>query len=494
MNTAVTEGLKNPIAYQDYRKLSADMFMEASPTPSPTPALIELNNKLLDQLGIDSSWFLSEQGISILAGSAINTENPPIAMAYSAHQFGQWVPLLGDGRAHMLGQMKSSDGTKIDVQLKGSGMTQFSRGGDGRATLGSVLREYLVSEAMAGLGIPTTRSLAVLTTGSVVPRERAFPGAILVRTATSHLRVGSFEYATSKLGVNGVQSLADFIITRHFPDLESSPSKYLELFSNVIERQASLIAQWMLVGFIHGVMNTDNTSIVGETIDYGPCAFMDEFNPGKVFSSIDHNGRYAWNQQPSIAYWNLAMLANTMLALFDATPDHAVTNATERLERFDGLFRDAFEKGMHKKLGLDTQSKESGEFISNTLTNLTNENIDFTVFFDRLTDVANSNTESQLLELFTNQQTGSTWLEQWHKHRTENTISNNAMRLANPIVIARNHRVEQVIDAAVDHNDFEPFQRLSRVLANPFEIDPADRELEAPPQPEERVLQTYCGT
>ena len=221
---------------------------------------------------------------------------------------------------------------------------------------------------------------------------------------------------------------------------------------------------------------------------------MDEFNPGKVFSSIDHNGRYAWDKQPSIAYWNLAMLANTMLNLFDATPDQAVSKATERLENFDGLFRDAFEKGMHKKLGLNNTTKESEEFISNTLTNITNENIDFTVFFDRLTDVANGNAESQLLELFTDQQTGSTWLEQWRKHRAENTITNNAMRLANPIVIARNHRIEQAIDAAVDHNDFELFRRLSRVLTNPFEIDPADRELETPPQPEERVLQTFCGT
>lgn len=494
MNSAVTVEKNNPIIYQDYRKLPAEMFIESSPIPSPDPTLIELNNKFLAQLGVNSDWFKSEQGISILVGNTINTDNPPIAMAYSGHQFGQWVPLLGDGRAHMLGQIKIADDTKIDIQLKGSGMTQFSRGGDGRATLGSVLREYLISEAMAGLGIPTTRSLAVLTTGKDIPRGHAFPGAVLVRTAISHLRVGSFQYAYSRLGVDGVRSLADFIITQNFFELESSPSRYLELFSSVIERQASLIAQWMLVGFIHGVMNTDNTSIVGETIDYGPCAFMDEFNPGKVFSSIDHNGRYAWDQQAAIAYWNLAMLANTMLPLFDETPEQAVAKATEQLERFDSMFRDAFDEGMHKKLGLSTISKEREQFISNTLENLTNDSIDFTVFFNRLTDVANGNTESQLLELFADQQKGNTWLQQWRNYREESTCSYKSMRHANPIVIARNHRVEQAIDAAIDNNDFKPFQRLSRVLANPYEVDSVDHELETPPQAKERVLQTFCGT
>ncbi len=496
MNATLSSAEKNPIIYQNYRKLPADMFMESNPTPSSAPTLIDLNNNLLEQLDVDSTWFRSEQGISILSGSTINADNPPIVMAYSAHQFGQWVPLLGDGRAHMLGQIETSDGTKIDIQLKGSGRTQFSRAGDGRATLGSVLREYLVSEAMAGLNIPTTRSLAVLGTGNNVIRGRAFPGAILVRTATSHLRIGSFEYAITRLGDDGVKSLTDYIITQNFPELESSPSKYLELFGEIIKRQASLISQWMLVGFIHGVMNTDNTSIVGETIDYGPCAFMDEFNPAKVFSSIDHNGRYAWDQQPSIAYWNLSMLANILLPLFDANKERAVDKAKEQLEMFDLVFRDAFEKGMHKKLGLSDISKESEQFISDTLTNLTKENIDFTIFFDRITRVANKDdrADTQLLELFTNQQTGKTWFEQWRNYRAESTTSFISMLHANPIIIARNHRVEQAIDAATDHNDFEPFRRLSRVLANPFEINPADRELETPPQPKEIVLQTYCGT
>jgi len=496
MNSVTNAEKNNPIIYQDYRKLPEEMFLESNPTPSSAATLIELNNGLLEQLGVNSDWFNSEQGISILAGNTINTDNAPIAMAYSAHQFGQWVSLLGDGRAHMLGQIQASNGTKIDIQLKGSGQSPFSRRGDGRATLGSVLREYLVSEAMAGLGIPTTRSLAVLATGNDVIRERAFPGAILVRTATSHLRIGSFEYAITKLGIGGVQSLADFIITQNFPELELSPTKYLELFGEIIERQASLISQWMLVGFIHGVMNTDNTSLVGETIDYGPCAFMDEFNPEKVFSSIDHNGRYAWDQQPSIAYWNLSMLANILLPLFDTNKERAVDKAKEQLEKFDLVFRDAFEKGMHQKLGLSDISKESEQFISDTLTNLTHEHIDFTVFFDRLTGIANEddNAERQLLELFINQQTGSTWLEQWRHYKEESTNSFTSMRHANPIIIARNHRVEQAIDAATDHNDFELFRRLSRVLANPYEIDPVDRDLETPPQANERVLQTFCGT
>ena len=305
MNTNSSALAGNPIRFQYYRELPADMFAESRPAPTSAPTMLAINQGLLDQLGIDSTWFSSEAGLSILSGNSIDETNHPIAMAYSGHQFGHWSPVLGDGRAHMLGQVKTARDEYLDLQLKGSGRTKFSRGGDGLATLGSVIREYLLSEAMAGLGIPTTRSIAMLATGDRIAREQLNPGAILLRSAESHLRVGSFHDAYANLGKSGVKALADFTIARHYPELAEAPEKYLELLSAIGERQASLIAEWMLVGFIHGVMNTDNMSIVGDTIDFGPCAFMDEYNPDKVFSSIDEQGRYAWDQQPMIGCWNL---------------------------------------------------------------------------------------------------------------------------------------------------------------------------------------------
>jgi uncharacterized protein YdiU (UPF0061 family) len=394
----------------------------------------------------------------------------------------------------MLGQMVAADGSVIDVQLKGSGRTEFSRGGDGRATLGAVLREYVVSEAMAGLGIPTTRSIAIIGTGEDVFRERMLPGAILARSATSHVRVGTFQYASSTLDVDGVQALADFVIARHFPELDQLDDKYLELLNAVVERQASLIAQWMLVGFIHGVMNTDNMSIIGETIDYGPCAFMDAFHPNKVFSSIDRFGRYAWDQQPSIAHWNLTRFGETVLPLLHKTPASAAELAGELIGEFVPLFRNAFHEGMRYKLGVSTNTDMVAKFTETTLAAMAESGMDFTVFFDRLTQVAAGETDSIVLELFSNQRKGVSWLEQWAALRSESPDALASMRRANPAVIARNHRVEQAIDAAVEREDFDPFRRLCRVLANPFEINPVNQELQLPPRPEERVTQTFCGT
>lgn len=497
MSTNVCASLENPIAHQSYRHLPTDLFRESDPTPSSKPSLIELNYGLLKQLGIDASWFRSDTGLSVMAGNVVNQQNRSLAMAYSGHQFGHWVPVLGDGRAHMLGQLAAADGSMFDVQLKGSGRTPYSRGGDGRATLGSVLREYVISEAMAGLGISTTRSIAVIATGDDIYRDRSLPGAILVRSASSHVRVGTFQYAASTLGVEGIKALADFVIANHFPELQESPeqlNQYLGLLAAVVERQASLIAQWMLVGFIHGVMNTDNMSIIGETIDYGPCAFMDEFHPGKVFSSIDRSGRYAWDKQPGIAAWNLTRFAETLLPLLHESENKAVDRAKALIEEFAPLFREKYQTGLRQKLGLTASTEALTTFGESTLAMLAETGVDFTVFFDRLTGVAAGDADELLLELFSNEQTGVAWLKRWHSHRAKGATMLTTMRQANPAVIARNHRVEEAIIAANDNNDLTPFRRLCRVVANPYELDPEEQELQTPPRPERRVTQTFCGT
>jgi uncharacterized protein YdiU (UPF0061 family) len=509
MNTNPSATIDNPICFQHYRDLPAEMFAESTPAPSAAPSLIELNTNLLDQLGIDSSWFGSQQALSLLSGNSINEANRPIALAYSGHQFGNWSAVLGDGRAHMLGQVKTAEGQYFDLQLKGSGRTHFSRGGDGRATLGSVIREYLLSEAMAGLGISTTRSIAMLTTGDSVAREQLNPGAILVRSAESHLRVGSFQFARSQFiqaqsaqpqsteppaMTDGVKALADFTIARHFPELEQSSSKYLDLLSAVGKRQASLIAEWMLVGFIHGVMNTDNVSIIGETIDFGPCAFMDEYNPQKVFSSIDAQGRYAWDQQPTIGQWNLTRLAETLLPLFDDNEEKSIEMAQQRLADFIPQFQQSFQAGLMRKFGFTEGSDQTRQLTTEMLAAMEADGVDFTVFFNNLTRVAQGESEPVVINLFNDAEVASSLIEQWQALRAKDSDSLLSMRQANPAVIARNHQVQFAIDAAVEDNDFLPFKRLCRVLANPYQIDPADHELMAPPKSEQRVTRTFCGT
>lgn len=402
--------------------------------------------------------------------------------------------MLGDGRAHMLGQVKTAEGKFLDLQLKGSGRTQFSRGGDGRATLGSVIREYLLSEAMAGLGISTTRSIAMLSTGDSVAREQLNPGAILVRSAESHLRVGSFQYAYANLGKDGVKALADFTIARHFPELEQAPSKYLDLLSAIGKRQASLIAEWMLVGFIHGVMNTDNVSIVGETIDFGPCAFMDEYNSQKVFSSIDAQGRYAWDQQPTIGQWNLTRLAETLLPLFNDDEKKSVEMAQERLAQFIPQFQQAFQTGLIHKFGFSENTDQTRQLTTEMLTVMEQDEVDFTVFFNNLTRVAEGESNQVIINLFSDSNAAQTLIEQWQGLRAKDSDTLSSMRQANPAVIARNHQVQLAIDAAVEDNNFEPFGRLCRVLSNPYQIDSANHALMTPPKSEQRVTQTFCGT
>ena len=492
MDTAMLND--SPIRLQRYHALPKIMFSESNTSGSSTPSLIELNENLLKEYGIDSGWFKSKKGLMTLAGNDTELMNSPLAMAYSGHQFGHWVPILGDGRAHMLGQMKTYNDSLIDVQLKGSGRTNYSRGGDGRATLGSVLREYLISEAMAGLSIPTTRALAIIKTGDMVQRENIVSSAILVRTAASHIRVGTFQYASATQQVSVIKALADFVINQHFPEIEQHDDKYVALLNKVIEQQAELIAKWMLVGFIHGVMNTDNMSIVSETIDYGPCAFMDTFKSNRVFSSIDRYGRYAWDQQATIAVWNLNRLAETFLPLLDLKTKSAIVIVEEQLAKFTSKFNLFLQQGLIKKFGFHERTGKHLEFINDSLMMLSKQKIDFTLFFNYLTNVNKGDTEGLFLELFSDREKGIMWLNEWQKLKSDNPEIKLAMRQVNPVFIARNHQVEKAIRAAEDYGDYSLFKRFAKSLINPFEVSSDNEEFNFPPTPEEIITQTFCGT
>ncbi|MGF1768486.1 YdiU family protein [Enterovibrio makurazakiensis] len=505
MNTSDNNSLDNPIQHQTYLALPDGLYSEVPPVRVEQPSLLVLNHDLLTRYGLSTDWFESADGINFLAGNHDYAEQHPMAMGYAGHQFGHYSPQLGDGRAHMLGQLKTNNDQFIDVQLKGSGRTPYSRGGDGRATLGAVIREYLISEAMAGLKIPTTRTLAMMATGDKVMRDyQMVPGAIQVRTATSHIRVGSFQYAYAKLGASGVKALADFLITHHYPDVSEhevsdNKNKYVALFEAICVRQANLIAQWMLVGFIHGVMNTDNMSLVGESIDFGPCAFMDEFKANKVFSSIDRESRYAWDQQANIGYWNLQRLAETFLPLFDdkfnEDSDKAIEMAQAPLSVYVTVFQQAFQDGLKQKLGVTASTQDADDFINEALPTVAGESMDFTQFFDALTRVAQGDeSETQLLSLFSNQEKGEQWIARWHSVRDLSSESVKAMRAANPALIARNHQVEQAIEDAMERDDFALFHRLSQALKNPYSVSDDNRDLQAAPMPEQRVLRTFCGT
>src|SRR6201991_3789489 len=371
-----------------YASLPENFFARVAPTPVISPRLIKLNRPLAVHLGLDPELLSSPEGAEILAGKRIPEGADPIAMAYAGHQFGHFVPQLGDGRAILLGEVIDADGVRRDIQLKGSGPTPFSRRGDGRAALGPVLREYVVSEAMAALGVPTTRSLAAVVTGESVMRETMLPGAVLTRVASSHIRVGTFQFFASRGDTDGVKKLADHVIARHYPDIGMAERPYHELLERVVARQAELVARWLLVGFIHGVMNTDNTSISGETIDYGPCAFMDDYNPGQVFSSIDEMGRYAYGNQPRIALWNLTRLAECLLPLFSDDQDKAIEQAQFALGEFAEKFAAAYQAGLRAKVGLFTKADGDDALEQDLLDAMTKNQADFTLTFRRLADAA----------------------------------------------------------------------------------------------------------
>ncbi len=482
-----------------YTALPDGFFARVAPTPVAAPRLIKLNRSLAVRLGLDPDRLESPEGAEILAGKRLPDGAEPIAMAYAGHQFGHFVPQLGDGRAILLGEVIDVDGIRRDIQLKGSGPTPFSRRGDGRAALGPVLREYIVSEAMAALGIPTTRSLAATITGESVIRERAQPGAVLTRVASSHIRVGTFQYFAARGDTEGVRRLADHAIARHYPQAAGAVRPYHALLEGVVNRQAELVARWLLVGFIHGVMNTDNTSISGETIDYGPCAFLDHYDPAAVFSSIDEQGRYAYANQPRIALWNLTRLAECLLPLFSDDKDKAIEEAQSVLAEFPAKFTAAYQSGLCRKIGLFTTRDGDEALVQDLLDAMAKNNADFTLTFRRLSAAAEkASRDSEVRQLFADPAAYDEWAVRWRERIGEEpqTPAERAsvMRTVNPAVIPRNHRIEAVIQAAVGRDDYAPFEELLAVLAKPYEEVPAFADYAKPPEPHQRVLETFCGT
>jgi uncharacterized protein YdiU (UPF0061 family) len=483
-----------------YARLPERFHAMVHPTAVVSPRLVKLNEDLTSQLGLDSDWLKGPEGIGMLSGNSIPEGATPIATAYAGHQFGGFSPQLGDGRAILLGEVIDRGGRRRDIQLKGAGPTPFSRRGDGRAALGPVLREYIVSEAMAALGVPTTRALAAVLTGDAVRRETLLPGAILTRVASSHIRIGTFQYFAARRDVEGLRLLADHAIARHYPAASGGAAPYRSLLEGVISVQAALVAKWMLVGFIHGVMNTDNMSIAGETIDYGPCAFMDTYDPGTVFSAIDERGRYAYGNQPPIALWNLTRFAEALLPLLSNNQDTAIARAEKALGRFNGLIQDRLVGGFRQKLGLGTEAPDDVDLIKALLEAMHRGKVDFTLVFRRLIDDVGAAPQSRQAarELFADPAEFDDWQSQWRERLALEALpadaSKRAMLRVNPLFIPRNHRVEAAIEAAVEEGDLAPFEELLAVLAKPFEEQPGRERYAMPPAVHERVLATFCGT
>ena len=484
--------------------LGEDFYVKTRPDPVANPALIKFNNELAEVLGLSNSDPDAIEAAAIYSGNSIPEGAEPLAMVYAGHQFGHFNPQLGDGRAIHLGEISTPDGSSFDMQLKGSGRTYYSRGGDGRAALGPVLREYLISEAMARLSVPTTRALAVVTTGEEVVRESLLPGGIITRIATSFVRVGSFQFFSSQGNVEAIQKLSDYVIERNYPQAGKEENPYTALLKGVVDSQAALIAQWMQLGFIHGVMNTDNMSIAGETIDYGPCAFMDSYDHDKVFSSIDREGRYAYSNQPSIGLWNLTRLAETLLPLLAGNTDAAVEVAQDILKTYVEVYQRHWLSGMQAKCGLfsvsDATSEADKELIEGLLNTMAANNADFTLTFfylSRLTAQA-SEQDSDIQRLFEKPEELDEWLLKWRKRLTKESLSDaerqKKMQAINPVYIPRNHQIEAAIRAAEDHVDFSVFHELHEVLQNPYKQQEGKDRYSLPPEPDEVVLQTFCGT
>src|SRR5579883_3144547 len=485
-----------PFAFDNsYARLPSRFFVPMAPVPVGAPGLVKLNHGLARLLGAEPAMLASPQGVAMLAGNLVPAGAEPLAMAYAGHQFGNWVPQLGDGRAILLGEVMGRDGVRRDIQLKGAGRTPFSRG-DGRAVLGPVLREYIVSEAMAALGVPTTRALAAVTTGEAVLREGPLPGAIVTRVAESHVRIGTFEYFANRGDAEGVRILADYVIARHYPEAAASAQPYCALLGAVTARVAALVAEWLAIGFIHGVMNTDNMSIAGETIDYGPCAFMDDFHPATVYSSIDSQGRYAYGNQPHIAHWNLSRLAGALLSLLGPDQDSAIAAAQESLDAFPEHFDAAIAAHLRRKLGLNEARDGDMELAQDLLDRMARNHADFTLTFRRLADAIDDS--APVRGLFDDPADFDAWADAWHRRIAEEggdaEARRAAMRAVNPAFIPRNHRVEEVIQAAQTRGDFTPLETLLGVLARPFDDQPDFARYADPPQPHEVVQQTFCGT
>ena len=503
-----------------YSRLPGPFFCRIDPAPVATPQMVLLNSAVAEEIGLNPETLRQPQGAWILSGNQRAPSSQPIAQAYAGHQFGHFA-MLGDGRAHLLGEHLTPDGRRFDIQLKGSGPTPFSRMGDGRAALGPMLREYLIGEAMHALGIPTTRALAVVATGERVLREQALPGAVLSRVALSHIRVGTFQYAAgldagrdllvhepqdaqqpsvdsgAQHAVRLTRALADYTINRHYPELADRPDRYMELFHAVMQRQIDLVVEWMRVGFIHGVMNTDNMTLSGETIDYGPCAFMDRYDPATVFSSIDRQGRYAFGNQAKIAQWNLARLVETLLPLLDEDPDAALSRAQEAIETFPARFTERWRGMMRTKLGLGGEASGDAELIAELLQWMQEQDLDYTNSFRELVGEAGTARPGQLNPAFADPGFAG-WHARWRERLAHQDGGIDAairrMRHANPAVIPRNHRVEEALDAAVRDGDLDPALRLLDVLANPYDTGLDTSDYRHPPGPEQRGYQTFCGT
>ena len=491
--------MNRPRFDNSYARLPERFYARALPTSAKVPKLIRANKALAVELGLDPEWLVSPQGLAFLSGQEIVEGSEPIAMAYAGHQFGQFVPQLGDGRAILLGEVIDRQGRRRDIHLKGSGCTPFSRGGDGNAALGPVLREYVLSEAMASLGIPTTRALAAATTGQSVVREKILPGAVIARVASSHIRVGTFQFFAARGDVEALRLLAEHVIERHYPAAAEAEDRYRALLEKVIAAQAELVARWQAVGFIHGVMNTDNMSVAGETIDYGPCAFMDAYDPETVFSSIDRMGRYAYGNQPKIALWNLTRFAETLLPLLGDDEAKAVGVAEEALTTFSALFQRAYQDGFRRKLGLGGEREGDPELVGTLLEALSRNKVDFTLFFRRLSYAQSEGEgEAAVRAMFADTAAFDDWLTRWRLRLQFEPFdaegSAAAMRAVNPAFIPRNHRVEAMIRAAVDGEDRAQFEELLAVLSRPFDDQPEFLEYQDPPLEEERVLATFCGT
>lgn len=472
-----------------YSKLANDLLIPSTPSPAREPHLAIVNHRLAEELGLNLKSISDDSIAALFSGKELPEGSSPIAQAYAGHQYGGFT-MLGDGRAILLGEHRTPAGNLVDIQLKGAGRTRFSRGGDGRAALGPMLREYIMSEAMAALGIPTTRSLAVVTTGEPVFRSSPLRGAILTRIAKSHIRIGTFEYAARR-DAAALKTLADYTIARHDPELTESSNKYLEFLRAVIDRQAALVARWQHVGFIHGVMNTDNVAISGETIDYGPCAFMNAYDPATVYSSIDSGGRYAFGNQPNIMHWNLARFAETLLTLIDDEPQKSIPAATEALNQFPALFEKYWLHGMRKKIGLNTEDDQDAKLITDLLNWMIQSKADFTnTFRDLSASIFPTGEPYQSVEF-------QAWHTRWHARLNQESQDYSSaaalMCQANPFVIPRNHRVEEALAAAEEQNDFTVMNKLLAALSSPFESKPESKEYRSPPA-DEKGYRTFCGT
>ena len=487
-----------------YLALGEGFYEKCKPTPVTQPGLIIFNNELATELGVDASEVDEAVLAGIFSGNVIHESCEPLAMAYAGHQFGGFNPQLGDGRAIYLGEIDLADGSSLDIQIKGSGPTRYSRNGDGRAALGPVLREYLLSESMHKMGVPTTRALAAVTTGEEVPREQLSPGGVITRVASSFIRVGSFEYFARQGDDLSVKKLADYVIERNYPEVTEAQNPYLALFEAISLRQAKLIAKWMQLGFIHGVMNTDNMSVAGETIDYGPCAFMDFYNHKQVYSSIDRQGRYAYDNQPNIGVWNLSRLAECLLPLFSDEPEDAVKLAQNILQKYINSYANEWLSGFRAKCGLTAakgiEPEDDKALFELLLDTMAESRADFTLTFYYLSQIGaeSSDKDTDFRRLFAKTEAIDTWLSKWRERLSVENLSNKArqasMQLVNPVYIPRNHQVEAVIRAAEDRNDFAPFHALHNVLQNPFKYQDEKDQYMLPPEAQEVVQQTFCGT